>query len=232
MNQLKCIIFIVSFLFSSPLLAENKDVYPWSFPRDHGAHHKFNTEWWYFTGHLQDKKNEKYGFELTFFRVNLSDKNLIRNQWSSDHIYFAHFAVTDDKRREFSFIERHNRGVLGMAGAQKDTLNVWNGDWRVSIKENDIFLQTKTKEIDLNLKLNLNSPLILHGKNGYSVKTNDGSQSSYYYSMPRLVGEGSLRIHKDMKEIESAHVWFDHEFFDSKFPSSNATESTGSWRKK
>ncbi|PTX99475.1 carotenoid 1,2-hydratase [Verrucomicrobia bacterium LW23] len=26
----------------------------WSFPADHGAHPDFRTEWWYFTGHLQE----------------------------------------------------------------------------------------------------------------------------------------------------------------------------------
>ena len=40
----------------------------WMFPKDHGAHPDFRTEWWYFTGNLSDDKGNKYGYQLTFFR--------------------------------------------------------------------------------------------------------------------------------------------------------------------
>ncbi|MGE5790079.1 MAG: lipocalin-like domain-containing protein, partial [Syntrophaceae bacterium] len=40
----------------------------WSFPRDHGAHPEFRTEWWYFTGNLRDEAGNRYGYQLTFFR--------------------------------------------------------------------------------------------------------------------------------------------------------------------
>ena len=35
----------------------------WSFPRDHGAHPEFRTEWWYFTGNLKDKDGKQYGYQ-------------------------------------------------------------------------------------------------------------------------------------------------------------------------
>ena len=35
-----------------------------SFPRDHGAHPGFRTEWWYITGWLDGPG----GFQITFFR--------------------------------------------------------------------------------------------------------------------------------------------------------------------
>ena len=38
------------------------------FPRDHGAHPDFRTEWWYVTGAL-DLPRRDIGFQLTFFRV-------------------------------------------------------------------------------------------------------------------------------------------------------------------
>jgi predicted secreted hydrolase len=38
------------------------------FPRDHGAHPAFHTEWWYATGQLGDAGGRRYGFQLTFFR--------------------------------------------------------------------------------------------------------------------------------------------------------------------
>ena len=42
------------------------------FPRDHGAHPTFAHEWWYVTGHLAAPSGERFGFELTFFRVALA----------------------------------------------------------------------------------------------------------------------------------------------------------------
>ena len=48
--------------------------YNWSFPRDHGHHSGYQSEWWYFTGQLYADGAEPfvdqplYGFQLTFFR--------------------------------------------------------------------------------------------------------------------------------------------------------------------
>ena len=45
----------------------------WEFPRDHGSHPEFQTEWWYFTGHLGEpgSTDPRFGFQFTFFRVGL-----------------------------------------------------------------------------------------------------------------------------------------------------------------
>lgn len=40
-----------------------------AFPRDHGAHPGFRTEWWYATGCLQTQDGQALGFQLTFFRT-------------------------------------------------------------------------------------------------------------------------------------------------------------------
>ena len=39
-----------------------------SFPRDHGAHPAFRTEWWYITGWVSDDARRDYGVQVTFFR--------------------------------------------------------------------------------------------------------------------------------------------------------------------
>ncbi|MFM9981394.1 MAG: lipocalin-like domain-containing protein, partial [Burkholderiales bacterium] len=36
------------------------------FPRDHGAHPEFRTEWWYVTGWLKTTRGEDLGFQVTF----------------------------------------------------------------------------------------------------------------------------------------------------------------------
>src|SRR5690554_153422 len=35
---------------------------PLVFPRDHGAHPAYRTEWWYFTGNLADDQGREYGY--------------------------------------------------------------------------------------------------------------------------------------------------------------------------
>jgi predicted secreted hydrolase len=42
------------------------------FPQDHGPHPDFRQEWWYLTGNLTATDGERFGFELTIFRVALA----------------------------------------------------------------------------------------------------------------------------------------------------------------
>lgn len=67
------------------------------FPRDHGAHPAFRTEWWYATGVLQAGQGETLGFQITFFRtrvdVNLGDAP--PGRFTPRHVLFAHGALTD-----------------------------------------------------------------------------------------------------------------------------------------
>ena len=221
MNQLKHIIFLVSLILALAINAQPSGHYEWEFPTDHGAHHEFNTEWWYFTGHLTSATKENYGFELTFFRVATSAKKLEGNEWIPGQVYLAHFALTDDSAQNFDFFDRLNRDSFQMAGAKLNTLHVWNGDWRVTLAKETIEIFAQTSSIQLQLQLDGASPIILQGENGYSKKNHEGSQSSYYYSMPKLTGVGKLQIGNKTDNITVANVWFDHEFFDSEINSQN-----------
>ena len=106
MKLLIYIIFLVN--FSTQLFANFQAVIPgyqWTFPRDHGSHPSFKTEWWYYTGHLTTSKNRTFGFELTFFRQAQSKikKESITN-WDIDNIHLAHFAISDDQNKTFYFV--------------------------------------------------------------------------------------------------------------------------------
>jgi len=46
------------------------------FPRDHGAHPDFRTEWWYATGVLRTPAGEELGFQLTFFRSRVDEADV------------------------------------------------------------------------------------------------------------------------------------------------------------
>ena len=58
---------------SEPVFLQALPGYQYVFPRDHGAHDLYLTEWWYFTGHLVSADGERFGYELTFFRRAIED---------------------------------------------------------------------------------------------------------------------------------------------------------------
>ena len=71
------------------------------FPKDHGAHPGYRTEWWYYTGNVRSQTGDLYGFQLTFFRSQISPPGADKNwpdppsAWRTQQIYLAHAAVSD-----------------------------------------------------------------------------------------------------------------------------------------
>src|SRR6266581_3109678 len=63
------IFFLSAFSFLASDFAPALPGYEFQFPRDHGSHDEYRTEWWYYTGHLRTDNGHRYGFEVTFFRV-------------------------------------------------------------------------------------------------------------------------------------------------------------------
>ncbi len=104
------------------------------FPKDHGPHKKFKTEWWYFTGNLISTNGEKFGYQFTIFRNAISTDSLRGNSnWRSNQFYMGHFALTDINNNKFYFDERFSRDGNNLAGATiKDKFRVWLEDWEIS----------------------------------------------------------------------------------------------------
>src|SRR5262245_36728510 len=66
---------------------------PFAFPRDHGPHPEYATEWWYYTGNLDSEDGRHFGFQLTFFRSALAPAAPARaSDWATTNIYMAHFS--------------------------------------------------------------------------------------------------------------------------------------------
>lgn len=104
-----------------------------AFPRDHGPHPDFRTEWWYVTGNLTSTGGREFGFQFTIFRNALSPVAPGGpSAWSTNQAFMGHFALTDIERRGFHAFERFARGAGGLAGAEGDPLRVWIEDWRLS----------------------------------------------------------------------------------------------------
>jgi predicted secreted hydrolase len=190
--------------------------YQYTFPRDHGSHSTYRTEWWYYTGHLQATNGRPFGFELTFFRraVPPDEIKTLPSKWSISHLYLAHFAVTDITGKRFHFSEKFSREGLGKAGADESRLRVWIDDWRAEAATDSTGSHTVVAHDEthaLALTLQPAKPLVTHGAAGISRKGKDVSQASHYYSFTRLVTTGSLTIDGEQFEVTGL-TWMDHEF--------------------
>ncbi len=190
--------------------------YQYAFPRDHGSHPTYRTEWWYYTGHLHTKGGRAFGFELTFFRRGIppEDVTTLPSKWSVKDLYLAHFAVTDITGKRFHFSEKLSREGLGKAGADESKLQVWIDDWRVEAATDQIGAHSLIARDDthaLSLRLQPAKPLVTHGAAGISRKGKDVGQASHYYSFTRLETSGTLTIDGESFDVTGLS-WMDHEF--------------------
>jgi len=190
--------------------------YRYEFPKDHGSHPAYRTEWWYYTGHLQAKNGRPFGFELTFFRraIPPDEVKTQPSQWSVSHLYLAHFAVTDIAGQRFHFSEKLSRAGLGKAGADESRLRVWIDDWRAEAPADPTGSHTlfaRDGALALALTLQPTKPMVIHGPDGISRKGAGTGQASHYYSFTRLATTGSLSIDGERFDVTGTS-WMDHEF--------------------
>ncbi|MEM9399308.1 MAG: lipocalin-like domain-containing protein [Verrucomicrobiota bacterium] len=189
----------------------------WEFPRDHGSHPDFQTEWWYFTGNLKSEDNKHYGYQLTFFRQGIQkNPSQANTRWTLRDYYFSHFTITDVANQTFHTAERQTRGTLDHTHYAEDRMNINLKDWSITqnADEPETFtLQASDGKAGISLRLTLTAvkPKVFHGRNGLSQKTSGVGNASYYYSFPRLATRGLLKIGED-EIVVTGSSWFDHEF--------------------
>ncbi len=188
--------------------------YRYAFPRDHGAHPAFRTEWWYFSGNLQDEREGKYPFMLTFFRAGLRPPGAGRkskSRWALRNIYAAHFSVLDAQSGEHRTSERMSRGALEQAGAEQGNLRVWLGAWRAHSAGGAFRVEASGEKAALRLTLTPQKPLVVHGEDGVSQKAPGAGRASHYYSFTRLRAGGVLTLEGRTIPVRGT-AWMDHEF--------------------
>jgi len=187
--------------------------WPWLFPRDHGAHPNFQTEWWYFTGNLRDAQQHRYGYQLTLFRQGIQfQPSQTQSRWAARDFYFGHFTISDVAQDQFHVQERVSRGALGEAGSAVGRMDVALGPWTIKQGQNEeIILTASEPEMAIHLAEHPLKPLILEGRGGLSQKDEGAGEASYYYSYPRLATTGQVRIGEKSCQV-SGLSWFDHEF--------------------
>jgi len=185
------------------------------FPRDHGPHPDYQTEWWYYTGNLKASDGNHFGYQLTFFRRALIPEETLserRSEWTTNQVYMAHFALTDAQAGDFYNFERFSRGALELAGAQALPYQVWLHDWQVEQLDERVYqLQAEQDVVSILLKLTDVKGPILHGIHGYSQKGPQPGSASHYISQTRLETSGEVTINGQEYAV-SGTSWMDHEF--------------------
>jgi predicted secreted hydrolase len=192
---------------------------PFVFPDDHGAHPEYQTEWWYFTGNLEDETGDAYGYQLTFFRSALTPEALEReSEWATNQVFMAHFAVSDAAAGKHPDFERFSRGAAGLAGASLEPAwSVWLEDWRVETLEPGTYAMTASavdengQEVRVDFVLQETRDPVLHGDEGLSQKGPEPGKASYYYSLVGLETTGALTVDGRTVEVRGLS-WMDHEY--------------------
>ena len=189
------------------------------FPKDHGSHPGYRTEWWYYTGNLEAETGNRYGFQLTFFRSQINGAADEKRRphpssaWRVRQIYFGHAAITDIFKKRHLQSELMARGTLGMAGVSQEAMDtmVFIKNWSAKIGADRHLLKTITDDFSYELTLQPVKPPVLHGAAGYSRKGSTPERASCYYSFPRLKTEGALTIGAKTIAVQGLS-WMDHEF--------------------
>jgi predicted secreted hydrolase len=189
------------------------------FPRDHGPHPGFRTEWWYYTGNLFTDTGRRFGFQLTFFRYQLTAFGGAaawpepHSAWRTRQIYIGHAALSDPATKRHFQAERAARGALGMAGAVQEgaEVTVFLNDWRAVLLPDGHSLEAAGDEFAFQLELKPVKEPVRHGIEGYSRKGAAPERASCYYSFSRLEAGGTVTVSGKSLPVKGL-AWMDHEF--------------------
>ena len=182
------------------------------FPRDHGAHPAFRTEWWYATGWLTTEKGEQLGFQVTFFRIKPPVDQANPSSFAAKQVIFAHAALSDVKGGKLFHDQRIARSGFGLAGAKVGDTDVAVDGWRMVRMDDGRFkTHVATDEFGLDLLLTPTQAVLPQGRGGYSQKGPAAAEASHYYSIPQLKVSGSI-VRKGKREAVSGKAWLDREW--------------------
>lgn len=192
-----------------------------SFPRDHGAHPEWRTEWWYMTGHVQDRDRRELGFQLTFFRTRVDEAQSLSGRLAARQLVFAHAAITDVAEGRLRHDERMARwngepspdpDHPGAVFAALDDTDVALRGWRLRrLSDGRYRARLDGEGLGLDLLATPTQALLLQGEAGFSRKGPEPSQASFYVTEPQLRVEGRLRLGSSVGPVQG-RAWLDHEW--------------------
>ncbi len=185
---------------------------PLAFPRDHGAHPAFRTEWWYVTGWVQTADGKPMGFQVTFFRTRPDVDQANPSAFAARQVLFAHAALADPAVGRLLHDQRVARAGFGLAEASETDGRVVIDDWSLSRGGDDRW-RTRAGGADFALDLTFTptQPPLLQGQGGFSRKGPAAGQASYYYSLPQMTVSGAVTRDGKAQKV-TGRAWLDREW--------------------
>jgi predicted secreted hydrolase len=209
----KLILVFLLFLSSPAFSQEYLNVTPEyivKLPEDFYFKKDYRVQWWYFTGHLFDKNGREFGYELTFFVVNVQKRDY-RSQFGVNKIYISHFAISDVNNNIFYFNDKADSGAYEFGGAKEDQLKVWVEKNILKGTMNKMRIEASGDGNMIDLEMIPAKPIVLNGENGYSRKSDVSPLiSSIYFSYTNLKTEGIVKIGNRVVSVKGKS-WFDRE---------------------
>lgn len=191
---------------------------PIKFPQDELAHDNI-IEWWYFNGHLKDKKGNKYSFMNCLFKADAKKVKIpFLKSHISKNIYFSHSILSDIKAGRLypgvdyvSLVSNDSFSKPLLFVNYIDPLIFKGYTNKVIEKIGKSKYHIKTENVDLTLT-SVKKPLLEGGKGYIDLK----SKGSYYYSLTNLKTEGIIRINGKDVEVKGKS-WMDHQWADESY---------------
>lgn len=181
------------------------------FPRDHGSHPEFRTEWWYITGWLRTGSGEPLGFQVTYFRTRPDIDPANPSAFAPRQLIIAHAALSDARRGRLWKDQHIARAALGLAGAATDRMDVWLDRWRLQQNGSTMTANVDGDDFGFLLQLDPAQRPMANGEQGYSQKGPAPRSASYYYSLPQLRVRGSV-TRRGQAQTVTGEAWLDHEW--------------------
>ncbi len=181
------------------------------FPQDFGAHPEFRTEWWYVTGWLKTERGEPLGFQVTFFRTRPGIAEDNPSAFTAHQLLIAHGALSDPAHGRLWHDQTIERAGFGLAEARSGDTAVWIDRWRLERSAGLYHADLDADEFALHLTLRATQAPLLEGEAGFSRKGTAPQAASYYYSVPHLAVEGTIR-RRAVRDTVTGEAWLDHEW--------------------
>ena len=184
---------------------------PLRFPRDHGAHPQYRTEWWYVTGWVRDDRGRELGVQVTFFRNRPGLQEDNPSRFAPRQLLFAHAAIADPAIGRLRHDERAARAGFALAEASDETTRVRIDDWSLDLANGRYRARIRAHDFTVDLTFDAPAQPLLQGDRGYSRKGPQPQQASWYYSRPQLQVRGTIAIDGVGRTVQG-RAWLDHEW--------------------
>jgi len=180
------------------------------FPRDHGSHPAFRTEWWYVTG-VAGETGAEVGVQITFFRSRPGVAENENSRFAPRQILFAHAALALANRGSLVADQRVARAGFALAEAREQTTDVRIDDWSLELRGDVYAARIVARDFTFALDFRMTDPPLLQGDGGVSRKGPLAAQASLYYSIPQLAMTGTIAVDSRQRNIAGV-AWLDHEW--------------------